>query len=494
MKRLMCLFASVVLMVASGQVLANVLSFKFQDKIKNDGVGTIDLFAPALKEKVSNAATLEAFRQDNNGALVFSVSLNEPNDGSENSESQGVAIESVELTLNYATETVVITDLSTRTYSLLLKKGNTERALYSTIVGDSKSNRTSSDILSEINGSSFDGTLRVPVSRDLRDLVGATFTVRFLVVDRKLPDPEAFYDFAGADEEIALLSSTDAAYLDALAPGRAQAPLTLSASGEALVNWTYYPSNDGYYVASYEDLFPKQGDYDFNDLVVAYRVAMDTNANGEVRQIIGSGYLVARGAAYNHDWRLRMALPSWASGLATYNFYEANSLTPKLGFPKQQWVSGELDLLLAENIAGEFSDGSSTYVNTFHDQAVVEGPRFDFSVVFELPVPFADIEAAPFDPYLYVYDTEYEVHLMGKSPVLRYSRNTQNNLTAFKDENNYPFALVIPDDFAPPLAAIDMGLAYPDYLEYVLSGGTQKTDWFRRPVVERVKKVPFKNW
>ena len=494
MKRLIWVITCVALAMGCGHAMANVVSFKFQDKIKQDGVGTIDLFAPALAEKVSNGTTLEAFRQDNNGALVFSVSLNEPNSGTENSDSQGIAIESVELTLDFGSETVIITELSTVTYSLLLKEGNVTRALYPTIVGDSKSNRVSSDILSEINGSSFDGTLRVPVSRDLTGLVGATFTVRFLVVNRKLPDPEAFYDFAGADEEIAMLTSADAAYLDALAPGRAIAPLTLDASGEALVNWTYYPSNDGYYVASYEDLFPQQGDYDFNDLVVAYRVAMDTNANGEVSQIAGSGYLVARGASYNHDWRLRMTLPTWASGLATYNFYEANSVTPKLGFPKQQLVSGELDLLLAENIAGEFSDGSSTYVNTFYDQAVVEGPRFDFFVVFDLPVPFNEIEAAPFDPYLYVYDTEYEVHLMGKSPVLGYSRNVQNNLTVFKDENNYPFALVVPDEFAPPLAAIDMGLAYPDYLEYVLSGGAQKTDWFRRPVVERVKNVPFKNW
>ena len=36
----------------------------------------------------------------------------------------------------------------------------------------------------------------------------------------------------------------------------------------------YYPSMNDYYFVGFEDLYPTLGDYDFNDLVMAYRVAI----------------------------------------------------------------------------------------------------------------------------------------------------------------------------------------------------------------------------
>jgi len=41
-----------------------------------------------------------------------------------------------------------------------------------------------------------------------------------------------------------------------------------------VVGWQSYPSNSGYYVVAYEDMYPSPGDYDFNDLAVAYRLQL----------------------------------------------------------------------------------------------------------------------------------------------------------------------------------------------------------------------------
>ena len=50
------------------------------------------------------------------------------------------------------------------------------------------------------------------------------------------------------------------------------------------------------------------------EIVVGYRVYVNLDQDGMMTSIGGEGYLVARGADYNHDWHLRIPLPASASG------------------------------------------------------------------------------------------------------------------------------------------------------------------------------------
>ncbi|MBZ0333434.1 LruC domain-containing protein [Marinobacter sp. AL4B] len=472
---------------------SELASFRFKDNIRSDGVGTINLFTPGDRGKKSNGALLEAFRNDNGGNLVFAVDISEPSSGSETPTSQGVALEYVTLKLTFPEEVVSYNSYITPTYSFLKRAGSDVPALYGTMIGDANSNRVSSNANSELNGSSWDSVLRIPIDRSLEDLVSAELEVGFLPVDKKAGDPEGFYDFGGRGEIIALLTANDATSLDELVPGRAFAPLVLDESGATLTTWTYLPSSTGYYIASYEDLYPNRGDYDFNDLVVAYQVALGSEGDG-VKHIRGNGHLIARGAAYDHDWHLRIELPEWAVGHGKTLFFEPGSEAPLAGYPKDIAVLGSANLLLAEHVADQFMDGTSTYVNTFEEQTVQQGPRFEFSLTLDVPVPADEIAPAPFDPFIYVHETGYEIHLAGKNPVLGHSRNRLDGIGSFRDQSNFPFAMIIPDDFEPPLAAIDIGLAYPSFVEYVESEGASQKDWYQRGVANKVKKIPFKSW
>ncbi|WP_417536697.1 LruC domain-containing protein [Methylophaga sp.] len=472
---------------------SELVSFKFNDSIRSDGVGVVNLFAPGDTSKNSNGALLEAFRNDNGGDLVFAVDISEPSSGSETPSSQGIALDFVILKLTFPDEVVSFNRFITPTYSFLKRAGSDVPKLYGTMIGDANSNRTSSNPDSEFNGSSWDSVLRIPVDRSLEGLNSAELEVGFLPVDKKASDPEGFYDFGGRDEIIALLTADDASALDQLAPGRSFAPLVLDETGATLVTWTYLPSSSGYYIASYEDLYPNRGDYDFNDLVVAYQVALGSDGEG-IKHIRGNGHLIARGAAYDHDWHLRIELPEWAVGQGETSFFGPGSVVPVTGYPKDITILGSADLLLAEHIADKFMDGASTYVNTFEEQVVQQGPRFEFSMTLDVPVPSDQIAPAPFDPFIYVHETGYEIHLAGKKPVLGNSRNRLDGADSFRDQNNFPFAMIIPDDFEPPLAAIDIGLAYPSFVEYVTSEGASQKDWYRRGDAKKVKKIPFKNW
>ncbi len=474
---------------------AEVVSFAFADVIKSNGAGHIDLFKPANKALEISAATLEAFRQDGAGELIFAVDVNEAASGSEKAQTQGVAVESIRLMVTIEGETHSYTGFRSQTRSILQPAGASSRAVYSTLLGNAGSNRVSSDAQSAINNSSFDATLRVPVDRDLSRASAISLTVTLLSTDTALGDPEAFYDYSNGYEMIALVSAADADYLDHLASGHEGAPLVLLADGaSAGLSWLYYPSAQSHYVVSYEDLYPQRGDYDFNDLVVAYQVAVGVGENGAVQRIEGKGFLVARGAEYDHQWHLRIPMPAHASGMASLSLYAAGSETPLPGFPVSSAVNGNIDLALFESVRSIFRDGDSTYVNTFVEQSIVKGPRFEFAVALDTPIAREAIGAAPFDPYIYVHDTGYEVHMVGHSPVLPYSNNQASGQTGFRDDQGFPFAILIPDEWQPPLAAVDIGMAYPDFMNFVESSGTVANDWYRQPQTDRVKSIRFREW
>ncbi len=481
------------LLVLAQQASAQVTSFSLAGNV-SQGQGTLNLFRPNNNKLNITPEYLEAFRQDCEGQIILAIDVNEAANGSEKADTQGVALERVELSFVVDGQTHIFTEFESTTRSMLRPVNVSTPASYYTLLGTAGTDRVSSDPDSDINGSSFDATIKMPVNIDISNATSATVTIVFLDTDTAQGDPEAFYDYSNGFESVALVSAADAAYLDALAPGHLGAPLVLKSDGSETLSWTYFPSSQSYYLVSYEDLFPNRGDYDFNDLVVAYQVAVGHNANAAASVIQGNGFLIARGAAYQHDWHLRIALPETVTGSATQSVYAYGSETPMAGYPRQSTVLGSIDLPMVESIAEIFSDGGSTYVNTFAEQSIQKGPRFEFSVSLDNPVPMNQIGAAPFDPYLYVHDTAYEVHLLGKAPVLPYSRNELDGHTVFKDENGYPFAMIIPDYWEPPLAAEDIGLAYPDFIDFINSQGSRSSNWYMRPQQGRVKVIDFFNW
>lgn len=465
-------------------------SIRFQDTIMQ-GVGLIDLFGGQGSTTIS-PQTLEALRVENNGRLVLGVDVNEASDGTEKASSQGVTIESLTLRVTIGGTVNEITSFFTATKSVVAKVGELERQTYYTLLGRTGSNNITG---SGLNGTSFDATLTIPVEIDISQASSIELDIKFLETNTSLGDPEAFYDYSAGFEDLAILTEADASFLDEQAAGREEAPLVvLTDTLPEVSSHLYYPASDEYYIVGYEDNYPNKGDYDFNDLVVGYRIIYGLDESGQVKTLTGEGYLIARGGSFSHDWHLRIPLTVSAQLVGTLGLYLPEDPSPQLSYPIDIDVSNGLDITVYSDTTQLFTDPNSAFTNTPWDSEHVPGHKFSFSLTFENSVALSEMPAAPFDPYLFVRDTQYEIHLPGRSPVLAESVNELNGVTSFLDESGYPFALVITEDWKFPNEYVDLGDAYPEFLQYVLSGRSSESQWYLNSVSSGVSKHSKSQW
>lgn len=472
-----------------------LVSIALKDVITSRGSGDINLMKPFDTKISIDGALLEQFRQNNSGHLVFAIDVNEASNGTEKASTQGVTIKSLSLHIIINGIDFFYTEFSTRTTSMLAEGDSTQRKPYYTLIGNTGSNRITPSTDSGLYNSSFDASLSIELPIDISEASSVQLSIEFLNTNISLGDPEAFYDYTNGYEDVAIITNEDHVYLDELSPGRTEAPLVLSEDTTATASGgvSYYPTQSTYYLAAYEDLFPNLGDYDFNDLVVAYRVATTLDTNGDVTSISGVGYLIARGAGYNHDWFLRINLPDSVTSSVNMAVYAPNTSNPSHGYPVSFTNTGDLNLKLFSNTRDLWKDGIYEGVNTLQEQALLKGHRFTFTLDLDTPISIVEV-SPPFDPYLYVHDTGFEIHLEGQAPRLPYSNNILQAQTSFTDQNNYPFALVLPEDWLIPVERVDIGTAYPDLVSFISSQKKQFLKWYQNPNTLHIKNTTPNHW
>jgi len=106
-------------------------------------------------------------------------------------------------------------------------------------------------------------------------------------------------------------------------------------------------------------------------------------------------------------------------------------------------------------------------------------PKSTFRIDLDVPLALQTVGPAPFDSYLYAIDTGRYVHLLEVD-------------LAYQDSNGYPFAMLLPIDWRPPLEYTDTSLAYPFFTDFIISGGSLSADWYGTPDATHVLDIPDK--
>lgn len=232
---------------------------------------------------------------------------------------------------------------------------------------------------------------------------------------------------------------------------------------------SYSPSLLGYGTYAFEDLWPSKGDYDFNDLVVNYRLKTMKNTDGLVKKFEWEFFVKHIGGSYHNGF-----------GLA---FDFDKSLVESVNGAKYT----ETGLILVD-ANGLESDQDKAVAIVFDDGHKQSEQKIIFSLIFKDPVTTEVAGNIPFNPFIFINgDRPREVHLTNYAPTSKASDkffNIGDDSTDpskeqyYKSKSNLPWALHIIHDFIPLVEKTSILEGYNFFKDWASSGGKSYKDWY----------------
>jgi len=239
------------------------------------------------------------------------------------------------------------------------------------------------------------------------------------------------------------------------------------------------PATQSFSIA-FEDLFgsARTVDADYNDFIGHYYVFEILDAKNKVVEIEGHAEAVTKIAGYNHDFGL--VIDSFY-GQAKLKIHYYNTTGGQIGY-EESTVENYAQIPLF--FSTDTSVGRTTKFNLIFKtpqlkkdpvkQKKEEGDQEEtIKDPLETISKYALLDIPPYNPYLYVQKTRVYIHMIDELGL--------PNLTDeedFRDDNGFPWALLIPVDWAHPEECQPIWIPYPRFLLWVESGGQLYTDWY----------------
>lgn len=265
-----------------------------------------------------------------------------------------------------------------------------------------------------------------------------------------------------------------------------------------------YPSTTGWATALYEDLWPSLGDYDFNDLVVNFRLTAETSATGRAVTLASDLLVRATGAEQHSGLALRINVPSaaiqsWSGSAPVTGFQFApgsngvetegtSSIIPLfrsghelLGATGYKEMANTNPLNPYRNAAPVTVKVNFTADSSIKPETLI-GEAPDLFLVGNLEMPLRT-------------GTRKEIHALGNMPTSRADTYPFGELDDrspkppaeglyYHDRRGAPWALIIPSEIEYTQERLQFASAYRYFSSWVYSRGTEYTDWYRSDKAE----------
>ncbi|MES2457720.1 MAG: LruC domain-containing protein [Bacteroidota bacterium] len=247
----------------------------------------------------------------------------------------------------------------------------------------------------------------------------------------------------------------------------------------------YYPSEKVWGTAAFEDLWPSEGDYDLNDLVVSYHYKFAMSSSNLVVDFDAQYLPLAAGASQQNGFGVQ--LPISSDLVSSVTGYSLNSGYIKLGSNGVESGQPNAVLIPFDNFKDLFG-GASSYVNTTSGSPKINGKAVTLSVQFKSPIAEDFTAAAPFNAFMISnLERGKEVHMVDKAPTALANLKllgTQNDDSKpesgryYVTNANRPFGIDFYGPFMYPAEKVSVADAYTHFAEWAKSGGQVYSDWF----------------
>ena len=244
----------------------------------------------------------------------------------------------------------------------------------------------------------------------------------------------------------------------------------------------YTPSKLGYGTIAFEDNWPAKGDYDFNDLVVRYKVTSMINKDNKAIRMSIELRLVAAGGEYNNGFGIELPITEAVIESVTGHNAPGSMLNSK------GLENGQLKptIIAFTNALGELGGGN--VINADPEKDVVEEKVYNIVLDFSELVDASLLSNAPYNPFIFINnDRGRECHLKDMPPtslldpsfIQSGDDDSNENLNRYYvSENNVPFAINISHAFRYPREGRRIDRAYNHFVRWGESGGRNYPDWY----------------
>ena len=230
-----------------------------------------------------------------------------------------------------------------------------------------------------------------------------------------------------------------------------------------------YPQGQGvFYSLIFEDLWPCQGDYDFNDLIVNYSFDEGRNGNDEITEFDFSFKVPALGGALNNFAVLRVMDTDNDASLT-------RSDSENITVERVHDATNQTTLFYFENLKSFYTSNEAAIVNT---------REMSYNSILQLTGTIDGVDGA-YDIYMLKDgDETAEVHpnvidgISGPSSFFNSSLSGchEGSVVDFKTDEGFPWGMVVPIEWQWPKEGIDILEAFPDFRTFVETNPS--IDWY----------------
>lgn len=247
---------------------------------------------------------------------------------------------------------------------------------------------------------------------------------------------------------------------------------------------TYTPSELGAGSYAFEDLWPANGDYDFNDLVVSYKYVQLRNQDDELVKLQAIFRVKAVGASFHNGFGFQLDIPGADISNVTGHVLNQGIVTiDSKGLETGQNTS---TIIVFEDAFDVIDHVGGAYINTDPEYPTSVGDEIIIEI--ELNTPMA-INVNPSNPFIFVDGVRsHEVHLADGLPTQKMDMTLFGQINDdsdpgagryFKDENNVPWGIDISHNFRYPQEKQRIDQGYNYFVTWGMSSGVTYPDWYK---------------
>lgn len=234
---------------------------------------------------------------------------------------------------------------------------------------------------------------------------------------------------------------------------------------------TYTPSIYGVGSLIFEDLWPLQGDYDFNDLVIYYNFITVMNSQDKVVELRGEFTVEHIGATFSNGFGLELPFhPGLITSVTGYN------------------ITSNLVNINSKGLEEGHADDKAVII-LFDDADANIYQTLNLVIKLDEPLETSLVGVAPFNPFIFSNNNRgQEIHLINLPPTdladvtlfqTEDDDSTPEEGKYYRTVSKLPWAINMMHGFVIPIEGFSINRGYNKFNEWAESGGTIYSDWYK---------------